>query len=107
LSASNDTNEKPKRLTVEDFVPHVGTVFTARHGDFEDRLTLVSATPYSRPPLEGFRQAFSLIFDGIRDDAMITNIIEIDHPVMGKQMLTPSAIGHSQTGGFRYEIVFN
>lgn len=107
MSASNDAFEKLGRLTVEDFVPHVGTVFVARHGDFEDRLTLVSATPSSRAPAAGFRQAFSLIFDGIRDDAMITNIIEIDHPVMGKQMLTPGAIGHSQTGGFRYEIVFS
>lgn len=107
MSASEDAFEKGGRLTVEDFVPHIGSVFVARHGDFEDRLTLVSATPSSRPPGEGFRHAFSLIFDGIRDDAMITNIIEIDHPVMGKQMLTPGAIGHSQTGGFRYEIVFS
>lgn len=107
MSASDDTNEKPARLTVEDFTPHVGTVFTARHGDFEDRLTLVSATSSSRAPVEGFRQAFSLIFDGIRDDGMITNIIAIDHPVMGVQMLTPSAIGHNETGGFRYEVVFS
>lgn len=107
MSANNDASEKTAGLTVEDFTPHVGSVFVARHGDFEDRLTLVSATASSRPPGEGFRQAFSLIFDGIRDDAMITNIIEIDHPVMGKRMLTPGAIGHSQTGGFRYEIVFS
>ena len=60
----------------------------------------------NRAPSEGLRQAFSLVFDGIRDDAMITNIIEIDHPVIGPQMLTPSAIGQSPTGGFRYEIIF-
>jgi hypothetical protein len=107
LSANNDAHEKQAALTVEDFAPHIGTEFVARHGDFEDRLTLVSATQSSRAPSEGFRQAFSLIFDGIRDDAMITNIIEIDHPVMGVQMLTPSAIGHSATGGFRYEIIFS
>ena len=106
MSANNDAST-PARLTVEDFVPHIGTEFTARHGDFEDRLTLVSATPSSRAPAEGFRQAFSLIFDGIRDDGMITNIIEIDHPVLGAQMLLPSAIGHSATGGFRYEIIFS
>jgi hypothetical protein len=107
LSANNDANEKPARLTVEDFTPHVGSVFIARHGDFEDRLTLVSATASSRAPYGDFRQAFSLIFDGIRDDAMITNIIEFDHPVMGTQMWTPSAIGHSPTGGFRYEVLFS
>jgi hypothetical protein len=107
LSANNDASEKQARLTVEDFTPHIGTEFIARHGDFEDRLTLVSATPSSRAPTGGFRQAFSLIFDGIRDDAMITNIIEIDHPVLGAQMLLPSAIGQSATGGFRYEIIFS
>jgi hypothetical protein len=107
LSANNDANEKQGRLMVEDFAPLVGTEFIARHGDFEDRLTLVSATPSSRAPTDGFRHAFSLIFDGIRDDAMITNIIEFDHPVLGTQMLTPSAIGHSKTGGFRYEVVFS
>jgi hypothetical protein len=107
LSANNEASAPPARLTVEDFVPHIGTEFTARHGDFEDRLTLVSATPSSRAPTDGFRQAFSLIFDGIRDDGMITNIIEIDHPVMGAQFMTPSAIGHSKTGGFRYEVVFS
>ncbi|MES2044139.1 MAG: hypothetical protein V4475_09685 [Pseudomonadota bacterium] len=107
MSDNNDASDRQARLTVEDFAPHIGTEFIARHGDFEDRLTLVSATPSSRAPTDGFRHAFSLIFDGIRDDAMITNIIEIDHPVMGAQMLTPSAIGHSKTGGFRYEIVFS
>ena len=107
MSANNDAFEKQAGLTVEDFIPQVGTEFIARHGDFEDRLTLVSATPSSRAASDGFRQAFSLVFDGIRDDAMITNIIEIDHPVLGAQMLTPSAIGHSKTGGFRYEIVFS
>ena len=94
-------------LTVEDFAPHVGTEFTARHDEFEDRLTLIEATPSRRPPPEGLRHGFSLIFDGIRDDAMITNIIEFDHPVMGAQMLTPSAVGHSPTGGFRYEVLFS
>ena len=107
MSANNDANEKLAGLTVEDFVPHIGTEFIARHGDFEDRLTLVSATPSSRAPTDGFRQAFSLILDGIRDDGMITNIIEIDHPVMGAQMLTLSAIGQSKTGGYRYEVIFS
>ena len=107
MSANNDANDQQAGLTVEDFAALVGTEFTARHGDFEDRLTLVSATPSSRAPHEGFRHAFSLIFDGIRDDAMITNMIEFDHPVLGAQMLTPSAIGHSPTGGFRYEVQFN
>ena len=107
MSANNDASAKLGRLTVEDFTPHIGTEFSARYGDFEDRLTLVSATPSSRAPMEGFRQAFSLIFDGIRDDGMITNIIEINHPVLGAQMLLPSAIGHSATGGYRYEIIFS
>ncbi len=94
-------------LTIDDFTPHIGTEFVARAGDFEDRLTLVEAVPSHSPPPEGYRHAFSLLFDGIRDDGMITNIIEIDHPVMGMQMLTPSAIGRSPIGGFRYEVAFN
>jgi len=94
-------------LTVDDFTPHVGTEFIAKAGDFEDRLTLIEATPSGRPPPEGFRHGFSLVFDGIRDDGMITNIIEIGHPVMGTQLMTPSAIGRSPIGGFRYEVVFN
>lgn len=92
--------------TVEDFTPHVGSEFVVRAESFEDRLTLVEATPSHRAPPPGFRQAFSLIFDGIRDDAMITNMIEFDHPVMGAQLMTPSAIGRNTTGGFRYEVVF-
>jgi hypothetical protein len=107
LSANTDANAPQAMLTIEDFTPHVGSEFTARHDDFEDRLTLVSATASRRPPPEGFRQSFSLIFDGIRDDAMITNLIAIDHPVLGTQMLTPSALGHNATGGFRYEVVFS
>ena len=94
-------------LTIDDFTPHIGTEFIARADAFEDRLTLIEATASGRAPPEGFRHGFSLIFDGIRDDAMITNIIEFDHAVMGPQMLTPSAIGHSPTGGFRYEVIFN
>lgn len=107
MSASHDENVERVLLTVEDFAPHVGTEFVVRSGDFEDRLTLVEATPSRRAPPEGYRHAFSLIFDGIRDDGMITNIIEFEHPVMGAQWLTPSAIGHSPTGGFRYEVLFN
>lgn len=94
-------------LTVEDFTPHIGTEFVVRADQFEDRLTLVEATPARSASPEGLRHGFSLFFDGIRDDAMITNMIEFDHPVMGAQMLTPSAIGHSPTGGFRYEVLFN
>jgi hypothetical protein len=107
LSASHDDSAQQVMLTVDDFAPHVGTEFVARSGDFEDRLTLIEATSSRRAPPEGFRHAFSLIFDGIRDDAMITNMIEFDHPVMGSQLMTPSAIGHSPTGGFRYEVLFN
>jgi hypothetical protein len=94
-------------LTIDDFTPHIGTEFIARAGDFEDRLTLVEAAPSRAPAREGTRQGFSLVFEGIRDDEIITNMIEVDHPVIGPQLLTPSALGPGATGGFRYEVVFN
>jgi hypothetical protein len=94
-------------LTIDDFTPHIGTEFIARHGDFEDRLTLVEAAPSTWAASEHGRQPFSLIFDGIRDDVMINNIIEIGHPMMEAQLLLLSATGHSETGGFRYEAVFS
>ena len=106
MSANNDANEQLGRLTVEDFVPHIGTEFIARHGDFEDRLTLVEVVPGARPASQGFRQPFTLVLDGIRDDAMINNMIEIEHLVMGVHLLTPSATGRNSIGGFRYELVF-
>ena len=94
-------------LTIDDFTPHIGTEFTARDGDFEDRLTLVEATSSRHAAPEGFRQPFSLMFEGIRDDMMIVNLIEFDHPALGKIPLTPSALGHSKSGGFVYQVVFN
>ena len=94
-------------LTVDDFTPHIGTEFIARDGAFEDRLTLVEAKASQRAAPDGFRQPFSLVFEGIRDDMMIVNLIEFEHPALGSMPLTPSALGHSKSGGFVYQVVFN
>ncbi|MDB5712192.1 MAG: hypothetical protein JWL96_4262 [Sphingomonas bacterium] len=106
MSDNDEGSVSVATLTAEDFKPHIGTVFIAGHGDFEDQLTLVEVIPALRPATQGFRQPFTLVLDGIRDDAMINNMIEIEHPVMGAQLLTPSATGRNSIGGFRYELVF-
>jgi len=106
LSGNDARADLVASLTADDFTPHIGTEFIARHGDFEDRLTLVEVLSAYRPVPEGFRQPFTLVLDGIRDDALITDMIEIEHAAIGKQFLTLSATGHNKVGGFRYELVF-
>lgn len=94
-------------LTLEDFQPHVGTVFTGLLIDAEVPFQLVEARPlgnHARP--NGFRQPFSLMF---RNEAVVLfpqQTYPVRHAVMEEQAIFMAPVARDGTG-FLYQAIFN
>lgn len=94
-------------LTPDDFKPLLGQRFRVVPPHAPETLTLIEVTRSSIPPLEGFRQGFSLLFEGAsRQVMMAQGIRPLEHDGMGRLdlFLVPMAPGPG--GAFRYEAVF-
>lgn len=70
-----------QELTVESFVPHVGTSFSAHlaAGDILP-LELTQAQPVGPPPHPGSRQQFALHFRGAGPRILQQAIYRLEHP---------------------------
>jgi len=94
-------------LTIQSFEPHVGTGFTIHTDERNEVLTLTEATPgkFSYP---GGREPFSLTFNGSSNDLMLhSQMVVLQHPVMGELHIMISPLGRNEDGTFYYEAVFN
>lgn len=91
-------------LTVEDFAPHVGTLFVIADPAFEAILS--EATPLLVHPGGAFRQPFSLLFHVADQTVLPQSIYQLQHADMGALdiFLVPIACDRS---GVTYEAAFN
>ena len=83
-------------LTCEDFVPHVGTLFTLPGSEQSAPIdfTLTEATPLANRAYPGqARDPFQLIFRVAAQDVYPQGLYRLTHPVMGEQdiFLVPAA----------------
>ncbi|HEX4695943.1 DUF6916 family protein [Sphingomonas sp.] len=97
-------------LTVEDFAPHVGTVFTLPAGDGAEALhfTLVEANPLKVSTLpEGARPPFELVFREPGPTVYQQGMYRLVHPTMGEHdiFIVPNA--YSEAEGATYSATFN
>jgi len=90
----------PDDLTVETFMPHVGSAFTA--GELE--LTLTAAQPLGEPP-PGLRAPFRLEFRGPVDPALAQQMHELTHPALGTLEIFLVPVGRD-AAATSYEAIF-
>lgn len=88
----------PLELTLERFVPHLGSTFFVRNGPevLPSRVKLVEALPRrphraDRPDVTG--EAFSLIFAGQITGQLGARIPTVTHPAVGRFRLFLSPVG--------------
>lgn len=96
-----------KLLMVEDFQPHVGTVFMGKISEGEVPFMLVEARALrdSAAPFEA-RIPFSLLF---RNEAVLLfpqQTYTVQHPEMGDMAIFMVPIAR-ESAGFLYQAVFN
>ncbi|MDF7776262.1 hypothetical protein P1X14_13480 [Sphingomonas sp. AOB5] len=97
-----------EHLTLESFLPHVGTSFDVTVQGYDEVLTLVDAEGGKHETSSEFRQPFRLLLRGSRKDLYINQgSLELRHPVMGTMMLDMSPIGKCDDGTFEYYIGFS
>lgn len=96
-------------LTLDSFLPHVGTVFRVDHPVHAESLTLERAValPSHDHPLKT-RDPFSLFFVGSRPDLHFAQqILPLQHDAMGALQIFVVPIARNDDGTLRYQAVFN
>jgi hypothetical protein len=98
-------------LSISDFMPHAGTVFTIRFTDGILELTLGSVEPQGtrgpRPDVPELRtEPFSITFLGPLALVLPQRIWALEHPSLGALEIFLVPLG-PRDGRMRYEAVFN
>ncbi|MBB6576082.1 hypothetical protein HNP33_000130 [Comamonas odontotermitis] len=94
-------------LTLEDFQPHVGTVFVGQLADSEVPFQLVEVQPLqSSAGAQQYRQPFSLVFRNESAVLFPQQIYSMRHPGMGEQAIFVVPVARDASG-FLYQAVFN
>lgn len=93
---------------LEQFQPLVGQGFRLDYPDYQETLTLVSATALKFAPPPGLPRGYDLIFEGENPSTMLGQAIYmLEHPVLGRFELFLTCIGPLAGGGFRYQAIVN
>ncbi|MGF6212014.1 DUF6916 family protein [Comamonas sp. 4034] len=94
-------------LTLEDFQPHVGTVFVGLLADSEVPFQLVEVQPLqSSGGAQLYRQPFSLVFRNESAVLFPQQTYSMRHASMGDQAIFVVPVARDATG-FLYQAVFN
>lgn len=98
-------------LSISDFTPLVGAVFTIRFPDGTLELTLDAVEPHGtrapRPDVPALRtEPFSLVFLGPLAPALPQRTWPLEHPALGAPEIFLVPLG-PKDGRMRYEAVFN
>ncbi len=92
------------RLSVDDFIPHLGKAFGLGGPAGGIDLVLVEASP-AGAARAGHRAPFSLVFRGARTPVLPQAIYPFQHPTLGTLDIFIVPIG-PDAEGMRYEAVF-
>jgi len=94
-------------LTLEDWIPHVGSTFAFHHqADREStEVTLTSATSLGMERPSG-HSAYSVVFSGPKSPSWEQGLIRVSHTSIGMLDVFMVPIGENEEAR-RYEAVFN
>jgi hypothetical protein len=96
-----------RKLTYEDFEPHVGSDFRVVHaGDTVIDLALLEAIPLKSNGGEDDRSPFGLVFQSTFQEAIPQQLFTLQHEAMGKLVIFIVPTGRNETG-VEYYATFN
>ena len=94
-------------LTRDDFVAHLGTIFTLQGAEGTTMpLTLVEAEPARGGATVAGRAPFALLFRSDVQHAVPQGLYRLDHPDMGTLEIGFGPVART-AGGVEYEAIFN
>jgi hypothetical protein len=103
-------------LNYAAYAAQLNTVFRVRHSSDQPielrlvkarRATLCPMSPGRRPPADAAHDKFSLIFIGPQDRPLPSAVHQLEHARLGRLQMHFGEIGARESGGVRYEAVFN
>lgn len=95
-------------FSAADFTPLIGQSVLFDQPDYQETFTISEVTLNKIPAPEGVRQAFVVIMDGSNPAMMIEQgQYLLNLPQLGRHELMIGCVGKTETGAFRYQMVFN